>query len=95
MSKFALGLTTATPAALQVLAEHYTLPEDLLERHTSGDWGDLEAEDRQRNDEALQDGSRLFSAYVLNEDVKAWVITEAVDDDGVRGYTTILLPSEY
>lgn len=92
---FPFGLVSVTPAALVVLAEHYTLPEDLISRHVSGDWGDLDVEDDQRNNEALVDGSRIFSAYVLAEEVKVWVITEAQDDDGVRSHTTILLPSEY
>lgn len=92
---FSLGQLVSTPDALQVLAEHYVLPEDLLDRHAVGDWGDLDAQDRQRNNEALQDGSRLFSAYVLNEGVRVWIITEATDDTGVRSYTTILLPDEY
>ena len=95
MSKFSIGLVTATPNALSVLAGCYTLPVDLLDRHINGDWGDLEAEDRQRNDEALRDGSRILSAYVMEEGWKLWVITEAADDDGVRSHTTILLPEEY
>lgn len=95
MSKFDLGQLTATPGALDVLAQYYTLPEDLLARHASGDWGDLDAEDAERNNEALQDGSRLFSAYVLAEGVKVWCITEAQDDEGVRSATTLLLPEEY
>lgn len=95
LSLFHIGQLVATPGALAVLAEHYTLPEDLLTRHASGDWGDLDAEDIQRNNAALADGSRIFSAYILAEGVKVWVITEAQDDDGVRSHTTILLPSEY
>lgn len=94
-SIFNPGTLVATPGALNVLAQHYTLPEDLLCRHESGDWGDLDAEDAERNNEALQDGSRLFSAYVLAPDVKVWIITEAQDDEGVRSHTTILLPEEY
>lgn len=95
LSLFSIGQLIATPGALAVLAEHYTLPEDLLNRHANGDWGDLDAEDTQRNNEALQDGSRIFSAYVLAEGVKVWIITEAQDDEGVRSATTLLLPDEY
>ncbi|MDD4979533.1 MAG: hypothetical protein PHI29_12980 [Gallionella sp.] len=95
MSKFSIGLVTTTPNALVMLAACYTLPEDLLDRHINGDWGDLEAENRQRNDEALHDGSRILSAYVMDEGWKVCVITEAADDDGVRSHTTILLPEEY
>ena len=95
LSLFSIGQLVATPGALTVLAEHYTLPEDLLRRHVNGDWGDLDAEDAQRNNEALQDGSRIFSAYVLAEGVKVWIITEAQDDNGMRSATTLLLPEEY
>ncbi|MDD4977310.1 MAG: hypothetical protein PHI29_01615 [Gallionella sp.] len=95
MSKFSIGLVTATPNALVMLAACYTLPEDLLDRHASGDWGNLDEEDRLRNEKALQDGSRIYSAYVMDEGWKVCVITEAADDHGVRSHTTILLPGEY
>ena len=53
-------------------------------------------EDKQANEQALQDGSRIFSAYVLKTTgEKVWVITEAIDDQGRRAATTILLPEEY
>lgn len=95
-SRFSLGQITATPGVLQVLAENYTLPSDVLARHATGDFGDLDPDDIQRNIEALHDGSRIFSAYNLAEDGgKVWVITEAEDDNGVRSHTTILLPEEY
>jgi hypothetical protein len=64
-------------------------PFALLGRHVRGDWGDLDDEDKQRNDEALTLGSRIFSAYLV-KGVKFWVITEAD-----RSVTTILLPEEY
>jgi len=85
--RFALGQLLATPGALRVLT-----PDDLLtlvQRHGSGDWGDLGAEDRAANDAALHDGSRLLSAYTVDGE-RLWVITEAD-----RSATTILLPSEY
>ena len=34
-----------------------------VQRHASGDWGDVGAEDWNANDEALTLGARLFSAY--------------------------------
>lgn len=55
----------------------------------------LLVEDKTRNDEALKGGSRIFSAYVFPEGLKQWIITEAVDDEGVCSHTTILLPEEY
>ena len=87
---FPLGKTLATPGALVVMQGLGISPIALLSRHRRGDWGDLDEEDKQRNDEALQDGSRIFSAYQVAETVKFWVITEAD-----RSATTILLPEEY
>lgn len=67
----------------------------MLHRHASGDWGDLEDEDKRLNDEALLDGSRILSRYDFSDERSAYVITEAEDDGGIRKYTTVLLPSEY
>ena len=93
--RFSLGRVLATPAALQVLEASGRTPADYLDRHIRGDWGDLSAGDRELNDEALGDGSRIFSAYVVGKNQKIWIITEAVGDHGQRASTTILLPSEY
>tara|TARA_Y100000296_G_scaffold72494_1_gene88942 strand:- start:84 stop:296 length:213 start_codon:yes stop_codon:yes gene_type:complete len=64
-------------------------PAPLLDRHRSGDWGDVDAEDGQANDAALKDGSRIFSVYHQHGQ-KVWVITEAD-----RSSTCVLLPEEY
>ena len=69
---------------------------NLVERHIGKDWGDLSDDDKRLNDEALHDGSRILSAYILPKtDAKIWIITEAADDDGERVATTVLLPEEY
>jgi hypothetical protein len=93
--KFSLGRTVATPAALGVIAQAGQSPTEFLDRHVRGDWGDLSADDRALNDEAVQDGSRILSAYVTRAGEKIWIITEAADDRGHRAATTILLPDEY
>ena len=62
---------------------------DLVQRHASGDWGDLDAHDKEANDVAVREGFRLLSAYEL-EGTRFWIITEAD-----RSTTTILLPDEY
>ena len=61
----------------------------LLNRHLSGDWGDLPEEDKETNDYALQTGERLLSAYTLNGQ-RIYIITE-----WDRSVTTILFPDEY
>ncbi len=93
---FPIGKLLATPAALEALQEANVEITDLVERHIAKDWGDLSEEDKKLNDEALHDGSRILSAYILDKTgVKLWIITEAADDNGERAATTALLPEEY
>ena len=79
---FSIGKLLATSAALEALEEADVDIIDLVERHIANDWGDLSDDDKQLNDEALHDGSRILSAYILPTDVKIWIITEAADDNG-------------
>jgi hypothetical protein len=88
--RFPLGRLVATPHALSVLTDQGIPPVTLLERHARGDWGDLEAEDIQANQDALAHGWRLFSSYAVGQDIKVWIITEAD-----RSVTTILMPDDY
>jgi hypothetical protein len=92
---FKLGQIAATPGALEALDKAGQQPWQFLVRHVRGDWGDLNDEDRRLNDEAVKDGSRILSAYKLRPGVKLWIVTEAEDDTGNRGATTLLLPDEY
>ncbi len=93
---FDLGRVVATPGALTALEENSVSPDDLLDRHIGGDWGDLCDEDKMANVMAIQNGSRILSAYTLPDATKIWIITDAViDDKGGRYATTLLLPSEY
>lgn len=91
---FSLGTVVATPGALAALAQAGQSPHELLQRHVTGDWGDLDADDKDANERALRDGSRLFSAYRLTTGEKLWAITEA-ENDGHRASTCLLLPDEY
>jgi hypothetical protein len=71
------------------------LPFEYLYRHIHGDWGQLEQADVWENELGLIRGFRLVSAYTLKSGVKIYIITEAVNDDGFRESTCILLPEEY
>ena len=93
--KFPLGQTLATPGALEALQRNNSTGLEYLKRHASGDWGTVCEEDKQANEDALQTGERLLSSYLLPDETKLWIITEAADDDGVRAATTMLLPDEY
>jgi len=61
-----------------------------IKRHARGDWGNLSREDKELNEAAVRDGSRLLSAYEHWRLPKIWVITEAD-----RSVTTVLFPDEY
>jgi hypothetical protein len=87
---FQLGAVVMTPGARDLMEALSLDPSHLIARHVTGDWGDLEGDDKQPNDAALKDGGRIFSAYRLVDDKKLWIITEAD-----RSSTTILLPSAY
>ena len=71
---------------------------DYLTRHSIGDWGQVCREDWDANDKAVEDGSRILSAYPIDAakpckgfgDNTLWIITEAD-----RSVTTFLLPDEY
>lgn len=87
-AKFPLGQLCATPGALEAISPREV--QQAILRHQRGDWGDLDQEDREANELALQDGSRLFSVYHTPEKVRFYVITE-----WDRSVTTVLLPEEY
>ena len=90
MNTFLLGRLVATPAALAAFEESGEKALDYLQRHASGDWGEVGEHDQQENELSLQHGWRILSAYTLKNGTKIWVITEAD-----RSSTTILLPAEY
>jgi hypothetical protein len=94
-AKFQPGKVVATPGALDALARSGQEPTFFLRKHLGGDWGEVDAEDRAANDQALRDGGRLLSVYRTLRGVRLYVITEAVNDDGHRASTCILLPEEY
>jgi hypothetical protein len=93
--KFSLGRIVATPGALHALHEAGQSAEEFLCRHVTGDWGELCDEDKSLNHAALVDGSRILSAYQTRMGAKLWVITEAVNEVGLRYSTCVLLPAEY
>ncbi len=94
-SKFSLGQIVATAGALAELEQCGQAPTEFLERHRKGDWGELNVHDAHLNDQALQNGARILSAYRTRAGSRLWIITEAEDDAGNRQCTTLLLPQEY
>jgi hypothetical protein len=88
---FTLGRVVATPVALAAIGISGDDLSRYLARHQSGDWGDIDAHDREENQLSLEQEFRLMSIYTLSiTGIKIGVITEAD-----RSSTCILLPEEY
>ena len=85
---FKHGPIVATPGALALEEQDGNLLT-YLHRHLSGDWGDLDDEDKAENDFSIEHGFRILSTYNTPEG-RLWIITEAD-----RSVTTFLLPEEY
>ena len=88
IQKFKLGRMATTPGVLHTYTPEYMA--DCVKRHATGDWGDLDDEDKQANEEALVNGERIFSHYENAEGDRLYIITE-----WDRSVTTLLLPEEY
>jgi hypothetical protein len=87
---FRLGDIYITPRAQAALTTHAVHPATLLDRHISGNWSNLSAEDIKANGEAVTYGARIFSSYRIAPQARVWIITEAS-----RASSKILLPEEY
>lgn len=87
---FSLGSIVSTPAALEAFARTGQDPRVFIQRHITGDWGDLPEADKQENDVSIDINLRILSAYTLSDQTKIWIITEAD-----RSSTCVLLPDDY
>jgi len=85
---FRLGRILSTPNALSKLDNQDILAA--IQRHQAGDWGDVGTADRDANNRALEEGTRILSIYHSSKGEKFWIITEAD-----RSATTVLLPQDY
>ncbi len=86
--RFTLGRLLITPAAQAELSES-DIELGIL-RHSQGDWGVVDAEDRQANEVTITEGTRILSSYLSGNGTRFWIITEAD-----RSATTVLLPDDY
>lgn len=88
-AKFKLGQTVMTRGISDFIKEENITLDEVMNRHVSGDWGDISEDDKQANEDGLDGGDRLLSAYELGGR-KIWIISEAD-----RSVTTVLFPEEY
>lgn len=93
---FKLGRTVATPGSVAAMQKAGQSAGPFLQRHVTGDWGEVCLDDVAQNDAAVaHEGdpdrqTRVMSVYRLSDDTVIWVITEHD-----RSVTTILLPEDY
>ena len=88
--KFQPGQIVATPGVLEAFRASGEEPLPFLQRHLTGDWGELDEHDVRENELSLERGWRILSCYRLRNGTRIWIITEAD-----RSVTTFLLPAEY
>jgi hypothetical protein len=103
---FQPGRVVASPAALDLLKRGGIDPAKLIDRHVSGDFGEVGqmGPDCLKDDGSLEhsDGLALNSLAVVSGDERILSVYQVTGDDRVyvetvadRSYTTIYLPEEY
>jgi hypothetical protein len=86
---FELGRVVGTLAAKAHFENAGEGPSAYIFRHHTGDWGELDEDDALANDQALEHGDRILSAYTVAGE-RIYIITE-----GDRSVTTVMLAGEY
>ncbi|VVB64668.1 Uncharacterised protein [uncultured archaeon] len=89
---FYLGEIAVSPKADQEEVNENLI--NILSRHVSGDWGEVDDKVKERNNKAIKDGSIILSSYTLSSGRKIFVRTEAADSLGNRSLTNVLTSEE-
>jgi ubiquinone/menaquinone biosynthesis C-methylase UbiE len=90
MERFSLGLTEISPAAAEALATAQVDPAIFFSRHQQGEWGNVDDNQRQGNEIAVQQGGIISSKYRLADQVEL-LLSTAAD----RSYTRLMLSTEF
>ena len=86
---FPLGQIFVTQNAMEALDKNGRNGSRLFLRHSQCDWGDVSDEVAKCNDNALNTGGKLESAYLLEDGTEIRITTEAD-----RSISCCCLPSE-
>jgi hypothetical protein len=87
---FETGKTCGSPEAVDALREAGQSADELLERHCSGDWGDIDAQQARVNTLSVKrTDADICSSYTLPGDVRLRVTTH-----WDRSLTTITIEKE-
>ena len=95
---FNMGLVVVTKGIDSAMKKNSKFEEEVdscLQRFANKDWGDLDDEDKQTNDDALNypDDLYLLGAYQTCKG-KIWIITNRVTEEAGINATTVCFPSE-
>lgn len=94
MAKFEVGKTVATRKVFDKSNENEDFKKFVDSswlRYINCDWGEMDEEDIEENNEAVKNGDRILASYESKDlGTKIWIITE-----WDRSVTTILFPDEY
>lgn len=95
---FNLGKVVCTATVNNAMMENKHFAKDIfsaMERYCNKDWGDLDAEDKQINDDALNypEDLYLLAAYKTCKG-KIYIITNIISEMAGDNATTICFPSE-
>jgi hypothetical protein len=85
--KFNAGNIVATPGALDTFDADFI--KHCVGRHLTGDWGDVDAEDKAANDADMDGDGRLVSSYIDPKSTEKLLIITEWD----RSVTTLLTAS--
>lgn len=96
---FNMGKIVVTSGINEAMNENDMFRLDVLlalDKYSNKDWGDLDAEDKQANDDALNnpDDLYLLAAYKTCKG-KIWIITNRISEKAGDNASTVLFPNEY
>ncbi|RMP46212.1 hypothetical protein ALQ26_04210, partial [Pseudomonas amygdali pv. lachrymans] len=91
-ASFEMGRVMVTHSVQSLLQNSSLDVMQYLQRHATGDWGEISNDDWDSNQHALKADGRLFSGYDIDaeDETRLWIITESD-----RSVTTVMLPSDY
>ena len=94
---FNMGKVVVTHGINEAMKENSRFAAEVnsLQRYAVKDWGNLNDEDKQTNDEALKypDDLYLLAAYQTCKG-KIWIITNRISENAGDNATTVCFPSE-
>lgn len=95
---FNLGKVVCTATVNNIMTENKQFASEVisaLRRYCNKDWGDLDEEDKQTNEDALQypEDLYLLAAYKTCKGT-IWIITNRISENAGDNATTVCFPDE-